>query len=93
MKTITVSIDEHTHHQVRIKAAEMGVPVSALVRNYLKALVAEHIEKPAVNNHKPETSVERRQRLKTFFEEFDARGRGISEILPREAVYDRDALR
>ena len=41
MKNITVSIDEHTHRQARIKAAELGTSVSALVRDYLKSLVAE----------------------------------------------------
>ena len=35
MKNITVSIDEHTHRQARVRAAELGTSVSALVRTYL----------------------------------------------------------
>ena len=93
MKNITVSIDEHTHRQARIRAAELGMSVSALVRNYLNRLVTEPIEKPVANDHDTETALERRQRLKEFFEGFDARGRGVSEILHREAIYDHNALR
>ena len=35
MKNITVSVDDETHRQARIRAAEMGTSVSALVRGYL----------------------------------------------------------
>ena len=41
MKNITVSIDEETHRNARIRAAELGTSVSALVRGYLRGLVAE----------------------------------------------------
>ena len=44
MKNITVSIDEHTHRQARIRAAELGTSVSALVRNFLNRLVAKPLE-------------------------------------------------
>ena len=93
MKNITVSVDEHTHRQARIRAAELGTSVSALVRSYLRSLIDEPIEKPVANGQDTETPPERRRRLKEFFEEFDARGRGVSEILPREAIYNRNALR
>ncbi len=93
MKNITLSIDEHTHRQARIRAAELGTSVSALVRSYLQSLIAQPIEKPVANGQDTETPLERQQRLKDFFEGFDARGRGVSEILPREAIYDRNALR
>ena len=92
MKNITVSIDEHTHRQARIRAAELGTSVSALVRNFLNRLVAKPLEEK-VTEEEEETPLERRRRLKEFFEEFDARGRGVSEILPREAIYDHNALR
>ena len=39
MKNITVSIDEHTHRQARIRAAELGTSVSALIRIYLQSLI------------------------------------------------------
>ena len=74
MKNITVSIDEHTHRQARIRVAELGTSVSALVRSYLNRLVTEPIKKPVANDHDTETALERRQRLKEFFEGFDARG-------------------
>ena len=50
MKDITVSIDEHTHRQARIRAAELGTSMSALVRNYLnQSLIAEPVEQPEAN--------------------------------------------
>jgi plasmid stability protein len=38
MKNITVSVDDETYRQARIKAAERNTSVSALVRDYLAAL-------------------------------------------------------
>ena len=93
MKNITVSIDEHTHRQARIRAAELGTSMSALVRTYLNCLVSESIETPVSNVQDTEIPLERQQRLKEFFEGFDARGRGISEIIPREAIYEHNAPR
>ncbi len=89
MKNITVYIDEQADHRARIKAAQMGASIPALVRRYLHSLAAAS----SSSDKDLETPLERRHRLKKFFEEFDARGRGVSEILPREAIYDRDALR
>lgn len=39
MKNITVSVDEETYWLSRVKAAESGTSVSALVRSYLVELV------------------------------------------------------
>ena len=41
MRNITLSIDEETYRLARIKAAEAGTSVSALVRDYLADLVVE----------------------------------------------------
>ena len=41
MKNITVSVDEETHRLARIRAAQLDTSVSALVRDYLNALVRE----------------------------------------------------
>ena len=43
MKTITVPVDEETYRLSRIKAAEAGTSVSALVRAYLVELVQGRI--------------------------------------------------
>ena len=59
MKNITVSIDEHTHRQARIRAAELGTSVSALVRTYLNCLVAEPLEEK-VTEEESETPLESR---------------------------------
>ena len=95
MKNITVSIDEHTHRQARVRAAELGTSVSALVRNFLNRLVAKPLEEK-VTEEESETPLERRRRLlREVFADFDARGIGIrmSENISRDELYDRDALR
>ena len=43
MKNITLSIDDETHRQARIRAAEMGTSVSALVRGFLQSLGAQQV--------------------------------------------------
>ena len=95
MKNITVSIDEHTHHQARIKAAELGTSLSALVRVYLNRLAAEPLM-----NEVPELGAEvlqerRRRLIDEAIAEITANGGGLrmSENLTREALYDRNALR
>ena len=39
MKNITVTIDDEIHRKARIRAAELGTSVSALVKDYLNSLV------------------------------------------------------
>jgi hypothetical protein len=39
MKNITITIYDETHRQARIRAAELGTSVSALVKDYLNSLV------------------------------------------------------
>jgi plasmid stability protein len=41
VKNVTLSIDEDTHRAARIVAAERGVSLSALVRDYLTGLRSE----------------------------------------------------
>ena len=95
MKNITLSIDEHTHRQARIRAAELGTSVSALVRSYLNRLVAKPLEEK-VTEEESETPLESRRRLlREVIEDFDARGIGLrmSENLSRDELYDRNAFR
>lgn len=40
MKNVTIAIDDETHRQARIRAAELGTSLSALVKGYLNGLVA-----------------------------------------------------
>ena len=56
MKKLTVSIDEQTHRQVRILAAEKGTSLSALVRVFINRLAAEprKSEMPALTGETPE---------------------------------------
>ena len=87
MKNITVSVDEETYRLARIRAAELDTSVSALVRNYLKSLVADRAGGPASNETSVETEAERRRRmLREVFEDFDARAVGLrmSDNLTRE---------
>ena len=95
VKNITVAIDEETHRLARVRAAELGTSVSALVRGYLKTLVREQADKTEINEQDMETEAERRRRLlNEVLEEITANGGGLrmAENLPREALYDRNAL-
>ncbi|MCC6482796.1 MAG: hypothetical protein LKF30_00140 [Sphingobium sp.] len=38
MKNVTISLDDETHRKARIRAAEMGTSLSALVKQYLESL-------------------------------------------------------
>lgn len=41
MRNITVSVDEDTYRQSRIRAAELDTSVSALVRGFVERLVRD----------------------------------------------------
>lgn len=87
MKNITVSINDETYRLARIRAAEAGTSVSALVRTYLEGLT------------EAEDSALLRQRMNRVREdvanEYIARTGGLrtSENLSRDALHDRDAFR
>ena len=38
MKNVTIAIDDETHRQARIRAAELGTSLSALVKDYLNSM-------------------------------------------------------
>ena len=82
MKNITVSVDDETYRLARIRAAEMGTSVSAMVREYLKGLTGPN------NNTSKRT-------LREIVADIHARGGGIdpAQNLSREELYDRNALR
>ena len=41
MKNVTITIDDETHRAARIRAAEMGTSLSALVKDYLPATLGQ----------------------------------------------------
>lgn len=99
MKNITVSVDHETHRQARIRAAELGTSVSALVREYLRGLSAQRGADKDSNDGKSEIE-HHRSRMNEVLADFDAKGVGLrmSENLSREDLYDevlrdRSALR
>ena len=96
MKNITVSVDDETYRLSRIKAAENGTSVSALVRNFLQNLA--HDDAKAVADKEPasETDLEQRRRiLREVTADFEQRGIGLqmTDNLPREELYQRNAIR
>lgn len=87
MKNITVSVDDEVYRRSRIKAAEKGTSVSALVREYLASLVNDRVSV---------TEFERMKGLQDdLLKRIRARGAGVkpSENLSRHALHDRDAAR
>jgi len=80
MRNITVTVDEETYRQARIRAAELDTSVSALVRDFLEKVA------------QTESDFERRRRLQdevlATVTRFRAAGR-----LSRDEAHDRRAIR
>ncbi len=96
MKNITVSVDEETYRQCRIKAAEAGTSVSALVREFLTKLNADRTREDAAASASLEEQRERARRMRQeVYDSMEARGSqfSASDRLPRDELYNRDALR
>ena len=91
VKNITVSVDEETHRSARIRAAELGTSVSALVRNYLRSLSKDSFRGAAVPRFgAAATRTLRRAELDEVVADFEARGVGLrmSDNLTRDELYD-----
>ena len=91
MKTISVSVDDETHRRARIRAAETGTTVSAMMRDLLTQMLQRPPEPDAV-----ETEPQRRARkLDEVLARFEREGIGVdtSQILTREEIYNRNAAR
>jgi plasmid stability protein len=81
VKNITVSVDEETYRLSRIRAAESGTSVSALVREFLTRLTQ-------TRTHNPE--FDQLQKLQDeLIDSIHKRGAGLhsSENLPRNSLY------
>ena len=91
MKTISVTVDDETHRLARIRAAETGTTVSAMMRELLTAL----LQRPP-DDVEVETEHQRRVRmLDEVLARFRAEGIGLnaSERLSREEMYNTRAPR
>ena len=87
MKNITVSVDDETYRLSRVKAAEAGTSVSAIVRSYLLELA---------QGGAYETRFDRLRKLQDeTLEAIHARSGGLraADNIPRDALHERDALR
>lgn len=94
VRNITVSVDEETHRQARIRAAELDTSVSALVRRYLQSLVSDRENSDADVSDKVasgEAKDRRREKMLETVEKIRQTSPGFSasENLPREDLYAR----
>ena len=88
MRNIIVSVDDETHRQVRIRAAELDTSVSALVLSYLQSLVSGRESAATVSEAEPTVELRRRD-LDEVLADFDARGVGLRSCdnLTRDELY------
>ena len=96
MRNITVSVDDDTYRQSRVRAAELDTSVSALVRGFLERLVRDRIDGRGARGPDAETERERRERLlNEVFEDVRATRSEFraADNVSREALYDRNAVR
>lgn len=56
MKNVTIALDDEIHRKARIRAAELGTSLSALVKQYLVTLVAPDGGAPAVGVREMQTT-------------------------------------
>ena len=76
VKNITVSVPDEVYRAARIRAAERGRSVSALVADYLRTLSGEELELARLEAQ--------RRRIVAGIEHFSA-----SDRLDRDAVHER----
>lgn len=76
MKNITVSVDDDVHRHARIRAAEQGTSVSALVAEFLRSLSHDDAEFARLQALQ--------ERVIAEIDAFSA-----SDNVPREELYDR----
>ncbi len=96
MKNITVSVDDDTWRRSRALAARLGTSLPALVRGYLSELARRDPDDGGEETGARLSECDRRRdMLNHVLADFDARGVGLhmSDNLPRDALYDRNAPR
>jgi plasmid stability protein len=78
MRNITVSVDDDTYRRARLKAAEQGTSVSALVREFLGELGRGESEMERLKREESQL----RDRIVAF---------RAGDRMTRESIHDRDA--
>ena len=78
MKNITVSLDDETYRRARMKAAQLGSSVSALVRRFLTQLAEEESAFERLKREEREL----RERVTAF---------SAADRLPRDEAHRRGA--
>jgi len=76
MKNVTVSLDDDTYRNARVRAAEMGRSLSALVREYLRELGSEESEFERLHKHE----LEMRKKITGF---------SGNDLLSRDEIHER----
>ena len=97
MKNVTISLDEATHRRARIRAAELGKSLSALVRDLLENLdraggAGEEIMPSGITRAEFERLEAREQELRRHLAELRKQvptGFRASGRLSRDEVHDR----
>lgn len=56
MKNVTIALDDEIHRKARVRAAELGTSLSALVKDYLTGLVADKAALPVGGVREMQTS-------------------------------------
>ena len=89
MKTISISVEDETHRLARIRAAETGTTVSAMMRDML----VELLRQPAEMGQADSESLRRGRLMDEVMKRFKEEGVGVdtSLILTREELYDSHA--
>jgi plasmid stability protein len=81
MKNVTISLDDASHRRARIRAAERGVSLSAMVRELLDALDSPTSDKAAEHARLAALEIELRKQVPAEFR--------ASDRLSRDEVHDR----
>lgn len=89
MKTISVSVEDDTHRLARIRAAETGTTVSAMMRD----LLLELLRQPAEVGQAETGPLRRGRLMDEVLNKFKEEGIGVdtSLVLTREELYNSDA--
>ena len=96
MKNITVSVDEKTYQALEKEAARQGLRIGEFVSKSLRQmLLSTEVENPITSPVSTEEFERLRKLQDKVLESIDARGAGLraADNLPRDELYDRDALR